>query len=296
MARFMTYKAPILIEEVTISIVLPSRSRPKRLKRLLESILVTTNDIEKIEVIVLLDSDDESNYTQRKFGKLNCSFLIGDPKRTMGTLNQECLSKATGQIIFFTNDDVIFRTTCWDTLLIRHISKIPDAIYLAYPNDLIKGPKLCTFPIMDRAFLLENLDIIPDCYRGSFIDLHIMDIFKAYRSGSRIIYIKDLICEHQHYRTDPILFDDTYKNRKRLGDDLRFIKLSSQRSYIVRRLEKKAPKLNSYQKNDTVFQLLTGSADLYWKLKLFSYMVARKAYKRLNIQSPFISKVKDYLE
>jgi glycosyltransferase involved in cell wall biosynthesis len=264
--------------------VLPSRGRPKRLKKLLESIIVTANDIKKIEVVILLDSDDESNYTQRKFGKLNCNFFIVDPRRTMGKLNRECLYKATGQIVFFVNDDAIFKTACWDMLLIEHISKIPDAIYLAYPNDLFKGPKLCTFPILDRQFLLENLDILPDCYRGSFIDLHIMDIFKAYRSGFRIIYLKDLILEHQHYRTNKTLFDDTYKNRDRVGDDLLFIELSSQRAQIVCRLEKVSPKANNYLKNNSVFQLLTSSADLYWKSKIFLYMVARKGYKWLNIR------------
>jgi glycosyltransferase involved in cell wall biosynthesis len=273
-----------LIKDITISVVLPSRGRPKRLKKLLESILETTNNLTTVEVIILLDSDDEFNYTQRQFGELNCKFFIGDPGRSMGALNRECLSKATGQVNFFTNDDVIFRTKDWDSLLVEHIYKIPDAIYLMYPNDLFKRKNLCTFPIMDREFLLENPDILPDCYQGSFIDLHIMDIFKAFRSGSRVTYLENLVCEHQHYRTGLALFDETYQKRIRLGDDVQFIKLSSQRVKIVSRLEKYPIKSTTYFRSDSVFQLLSGPAAFHWKLKLFLYMVARKGYKWITVR------------
>jgi hypothetical protein len=268
-----------LLKNITISVVLPSRSRPERLARLLASISSTTSDLNSIEVVVLLDADDAANYPRSKVGGLNLNFFVGEPGRTMGELNQDCVSKANGEIIFFTNDDVIFRTVGWDALLIREIGLVPDSIYLMYPNDLFKGPKLCTFPILSRRLLLENLDILPDSYLGAFMDLHIMDVFKAYRLGSRITYLKDLVCEHQHYRKDETLFDNTYEKRDRWGDDEQFIKLSSQRFEIVSRLEKLQPKSNNWLKEDSVFQLLTGSADVRWKIGLFFYMISRRLYK-----------------
>jgi hypothetical protein len=264
-------------------VVLPSRGRPARLDSLLASILSTVSDVARIEIVVLLDSDDCENYPRRNFGELKCNFFTGEPGRTMGQLNQDCTSRAQGDVIFFANDDVIFRTKGWDELLLNKVSLEPDSIYLMYPNDLFKGARLCTFPIMSRKFLLENLEILPKSYLGAFMDLHIMDIFKAYRLGSRISYLEEMICEHQHYRVHSKLLDETYKNRRRFGDDERFIQLSTQRAEIVSRLEKSPLSRAKFFGEDSIFQILLGQADIYWKLKLFVYMTARRVYKRATL-------------
>ena len=269
-----------MTEHVAISVVLPSRGRSERLYSLLESITETVSDLRGIEVVVLLDSDEDESYSRRDFGGLNCNFFTGEFGRTMGQLNQDCVSKAHGDVICFTNDDVIFRTSGWDEVLLNKVSLEPDSAYLMYPNDLFKGSRLCTFPIMNRKLLLENLDILPAAYLGAFMDLHIMDIFKAYHRGSRITYLEEMVCEHQHYRVDGKLLDDTYKKRRRFGDDERFIRLSTQRAEIVSRLEKVPLSRASFFGHDSIFQLLLGQAHSYWKLKLFVYMFARRVYKR----------------
>ncbi len=266
-------------DNIKISIVLPSRGRPERLSQLLESILSTSDDLSRIEVVVLLDDDDEMNYTRRTFGELNCHFFLGQPGRTMGQLNQECVSRANGEVIFFSNDDVIFRTSSWDTRLLREVSAQPSSIYLMYPNDIFKGPKLCTFPILNRELLLKYPEILPRQYLGAFMDLHIMDIFKAYYSGSSIKYLDKIVCEHVHYRTNTALLDTTYTQRDRFGDDGHFIELATERARIVSQLSGNIFKRQHCFKKNSVFQLLCGSASLRWKVKLFSYMLTRRAYK-----------------
>jgi hypothetical protein len=272
-----------LKEDIAISVVLPSRARPERLSDLLESISLTATDATKLEVVILLDDDDSVNYSQVKTYNIRCNFIVGNSGRTMGELNQECIFNAKGDVIFFSNDDVIFRTLGWDSIVSENISLMPDSRYIFYPNDLFKGSRLCTFPIMDRKFLLENLDIIPACYLGAFMDLHIMDIFQAYSGGSKIIYLPNVVCEHQHYRKDPKLLDDTYSKRDRWGDDLHFVRLSGSRANITSRLENITPEPKSFLKEDSVFQLLLGSASIRWKGKLFFYMLCRKLYKLLSI-------------
>tara|TARA_B100000686_G_scaffold354471_1_gene464942 strand:+ start:10957 stop:11796 length:840 start_codon:yes stop_codon:yes gene_type:complete len=269
-------------KNINISVVLPSRGRPERLDQLLESISLTATDLTKLEVVILLDKDDSINYSQIKTYNINCNFIVGNSGRTMGELNQDCVFHAKGDVIFFMNDDVIFRSLAWDIILLEKISLMLDSKYIMYPNDLFKGSKLCTFPIMDRKFLLKNLDIIPSNYLGSFMDLHIMDIFKAYSGGSRILYIPDIVCEHKHYRTDQSLLDDTYLKRDRFKDDLIFIQLSGSRANITSRLENIEPKTRITFKDDSVFQLLLGSASISWKLRIFLYMLCRKLYIRIQ--------------
>jgi hypothetical protein len=275
-----------LHNNIDISIVLPSRGRPERLNNLLDSISATTANLAKIEVVVLLDHDDEKNYLRRDFGILNFNFFLGEPGRSMGELNRDCVSKANGDTIFFTNDDVLFRTQGWDVLLMAEISRVSSPIYLMYPNDLLKGHKLCTFPIMDRKLLLEHPDMLPSIYSGAFMDLHIMDIFKAHDFGSAITYLGNLVCEHQHYRTDAALFDATYKNRDRFGDDERFIELAGIRSKVVSRLNGKTSESLLAREKTSVFRLLSGSASLHWRVKLFLYMLSRQVYRLILIRRP----------
>lgn len=270
-----------LSNDSVISIVLPSRGRPERLYKLLESIISTADDLTRIEVVVLLDHDDEKNYRRREFDGLNCNFFTGDPGRAMGDLNYDCVMRANGDVIFFSNDDAVFKTSKWDTLLLREISLLPSSIYLMYPNDMFKGEKLCTFPIMSRKLLLDYPEIVSRRYLGAFIDLHIMDIFKAYRLGSHIKYLNSIICEHQHYRTDITLIDATYTKRDRFGDDEHFIELAGERARIVSEFSDKMSKGPSWLKDNSIFQLLYGSASLGWKLKLFFYMMSRRTYRLL---------------
>ena len=266
---------------IKISIVLPSRGRPKRLYKLLESIVSTTNELAGIEVVVILDRDDEQNYLRRTFGELNCKFIIGEPRRSMGELNQDCVLKSNGETIFFSNDDVVFRTNDWDTLLLREISAWPNSVYLMYPNDMFKGRKLCTFPIMSRKLLKEYPEILPRKYLGAFMDLHIMDIFKAYQFGARIKYLNTLVCEHQHYRTNAEFFDATYKDRDRFGDDECFIALASERAEIVSRLNGEDFDRPVSPKACSILHLLRSSASFYWRIKLFAYMLSRRVYRLL---------------
>ncbi len=266
---------------LAISIVLPSRGRPERLYKLLESIISTADDLTRIEAVVLLDRDDEKNYHRREFGELSCNFFIGDPGRTMGDLNYDCVAKANGDVIFFSNDDAVFMTPKWDTLLLSEISALPSSIYLMYPNDMFKGEKLCTFPIMNRKLLVDYPEIISRRYLGAFIDMHIMDIFKAYLLGRHIKYLHSIVCEHQHYRTNNALIDATYTKRDRFGDDEHFIELAGERARIVSGFHGKTPKEPSWLKENSIFRLLYGSASLGWKLKLFFYMMARRTYRLL---------------
>jgi hypothetical protein len=241
----------------------------------------TTNELAGVEVVVLLDHDDEQNYLRRTFGELNCKFFVGEPGRSMGELNQDCVLKSNGEVIFFSNDDVVFRTNDWDTMLLREISAWPNSVYLMYPNDMFKGRKLCTFPIMSRKLLTAYPEILPQKYRGAFMDLHIMDIFKAYQFGAHIKYLNTLVCEHQHYRINAEFLDATYKDRDRFGDDECFIELASERAEIVSRLNGEELDRPVSSKASSILDLLCSSASFGWRIKLFVYMLSRRAYRLL---------------
>ena len=270
-----------MLSNFLISLLIPSRGRPGRLEDFLDSVYATTKKPNNIEIIIVLDDDDESKYVKRNIEGLHCKFLVTKKGKSMGELNRLCLISAKGTTVFFSNDDVIFKTFGWDELLLNKIHSLKKNNFLIYPNDHYKRKKLSTFPIMNRKFVLTYLELLPTIYKGSFMDLHIMDVFKAYDKGSHIYYMDNIVCEHRHYRLYPEFLDKTYKRRDRFGDDETFIRCARQRLKLVSKMEGVSLKEHRNLRQDSILYLLIGRASFSWKLKLFFYMIFRKIYKVL---------------
>ena len=98
------------------------------------------------------------------------------------------------------NDDVIVRTRGWDSAVYRAFARYADDLALVHVNDLLFGQRLCTFPILSRKSCLE-IGICPQCYRRYRIDDHIYDSYGllGYLGHSRLVYLKDVIFEHENY-------------------------------------------------------------------------------------------------
>ncbi|MGA2256524.1 MAG: glycosyltransferase, partial [Thermoguttaceae bacterium] len=143
--------------------------------------------------------DDRASHSITHEG-LAVKTLILPPGQTMGTLNRACLKASTGRYVVLINDDVIVRTPGWDTTIYRTFAGFGDDIALIHVNDMLFQERLCTFPILSRKACLET-GICPASYRRYRIDDHIYDTYYllAYLGHSRIIYLKDVVFEHENY-------------------------------------------------------------------------------------------------
>lgn len=277
-----------------ISLLVPSRGRPKLLQGMLESVFATADEPEAVEVAVYIDDDDEETLPL-DLSQFNVRRIVG-PRQSMGTLNASCFAHSTGDIVMLCNDDVVVRTQGWDTRILEVISQFPDQIYLLYPNDLFKGREVASFPILSRLTCDAAADPFPGEYRGAFIDYHIMDIFKRLEGWghSRTVYLDDVVFEHLHYRTGKTPFDKTYDQRDRFGDDHTFMALSSAREWAARRLktivEGEKPevieRLAEARPVGGWFVLLSlnilsqGSSPVMWRMRLFFWLWARFIYRK----------------
>jgi hypothetical protein len=219
-----------------ISLLLPTRGRPKLVERFLQSVVKQSAYPELTEVILCTDDDDVGSHGII-FSELELKQIVV-PRQNMGAYNALCLQHASGGITIAVNDDIIIRTEGWDEKVRALDARYPDGIYLGYCNDLFKGRKISTFPILSR----ETCDLLaepyPRIYKGAFIDIHLMDIFRRLenRGHDRIAYAEDIVFEHVHYRTNPEALDTTYSERSRFGDDLTFIALADTRRLEADRL------------------------------------------------------------
>lgn len=253
-----------------------------------------------IEVILYVDEEDVGSHGIA-FDEIALKLMIG-PRQTMGAYNTECLRQACGEITIAVNDDVIVRTKGWDEKVRELDARFADGVYLGYANDLFMGPKLCTFPILSRKTCSVLAEPYPEIYKGAFIDVHLMDIFRRLekRGYARICYAADIVFEHVHYRNNPDAWDATYSDRLRFGDDLTFIGLAD-----ARRLE--ADRLSAHMNGRTPETipspppvatepvslvgivplcarkfLLDSDLPLRWRTHLFVWMVARYYFSKLR--------------
>lgn len=219
-----------------ISLLLPTRGRSARVQRFLESVRDTAADLDLLEIVICADDDDPCSHNI-KFPPLLIKQIVV-PRQNMGAYNAICLEASQGEITIAVNDDMIIRTHGWDTRIREMDADFPDGIYLGYGNDLFKGSKLCTFPIMSRRLAELMVNPYPRDYRGAFIDTHLMDVFMRLRKhgAERFIYLEDVIFEHVHFRVDANAIDQTYLDRPRFADDAVFTGLIPQRRWQAARL------------------------------------------------------------
>ena len=276
-----------------ISIITPSRGRIDQLSNMMNSMLNCASYPGLIEFILYIDNDDRSNY--EVFNKK--AIIVKGVRTDMGMMNSLCIQKASGRIIILCNDDVIVRTKKWDDIVYENFKLYADNICLLYPNDLNKGLRSCTFPIFSKELFLRYPGAFPKRYKGSFIDLHIMDIFIQLKELgiNRIKYLDKVVFEHLHYTTGKSSLDKTYSDRGRFSDDDLFISYSDLRfnlsSKIANDINKKSlfkqiikskveiTKMNIFQfiKSNTVMFWYSNAPFLY-RSKLWIYMVSRRAY------------------
>jgi hypothetical protein len=222
--------------DYSVSVLLPTRGRPDSARRFMKSALDLASRPDQIEVVLCVDDDDPASHDLDQPG-LSVTRMIG-PRRSMGSYNSECLKASSGKVVLLANDDMVIRTRGWDGVIRDLDARFPDGVYLGYGNDLFKGARVCTFPILSRIACDIVGDPFPVEYQGAFIDTHLMDIFKRLeRIGeTRLVYLDHLILEHMHYRTGKSQKDKTYTDRNRFGDDEVFLRLRDRRSAAMHAL------------------------------------------------------------
>lgn len=276
-----------------LSLLMPTRGRPQLARRFLQSARDRARRPQLLEAVLYVDDDDEESKCIACSG-IDLVTIVG-PRASMGTYTAACLRRSSGEIIILVNDDVVIRTHGWDDEIRSLHERVTDEIYLAYPNDLFKADRVCTFPILSRRMCDLLGDPFPAEYQGAFIDYHLLDIFKRLqRCGlHRIVYLPQVVFEHMHYRAGKGEFDETYRNRPRFEDDSTFLALASTRSAAALTLSRAvraaksdaccaASEMSSVERPAVRrtrllrATLLDAELPLPWRLRLFAWFWARK--------------------
>ena len=139
-----------------ISVLLPTRGRREVLKSSLESLISKATDPENVELLLGIDDDDEGarEYIEQESAPMLREYRVECRANIFKPLGYENLhvyvntlaSNASGDWLFFWNDDGIMVTDGWDDVIRSYTGQFK----LLAPRDNHDGHPYAIFPIVPR--------------------------------------------------------------------------------------------------------------------------------------------------
>jgi hypothetical protein len=203
-----------------ISLLVPTRKRPERLRVMIDSVKRTANVMPQI--LCYLTPDDES-YNWADYAPTQ--FIVG-PRLTMSDLWNALIPYASGDIFMLCADDVIFRTPGWDVEVEKTFQAVPDKILLAFCDD--GGPSGKTFsslPFISRRWVEVVGYFTGPGFSADFSDTWPHDV--AHMIG-RKRFIPNVLIEHVHWLWGKAPKDQTY-----LENEQRYVKDRPDARYLA---------------------------------------------------------------
>ena len=131
-----------------ISLLVPTRKRPQRLRELINSVIETSFNPQEILCYV---ADDDDSYDPSVFPEAR---FVNGPRLIMSDLWNALLPHAKGDIYMLCADDVLFRTYGWDLVVEAAFEAVPDKILLAFGDDGSPSGKIfSTLPFVHKRWV-----------------------------------------------------------------------------------------------------------------------------------------------
>lgn len=155
-----------------ISVLLPTRGRPDKLKRSVQSLLDTCSSTEAIEIIVGIDEDDEPTKSLSFDYPVRAS--VEPREDTLGQKIDRLFKLAKGDIFIFWTDDMWMETQGWDSIARSAEKLFPDGIMFGYMDEPMHVG-FASNPIVNRKFT-ELAGYMPTVFPFWWIDTWLDEI------------------------------------------------------------------------------------------------------------------------
>ena len=115
------------VEKNKISLLLPTKERSNKFRRMMNSLDLTVYEKSRIEILILLDEDEKemnsyNDIIKNDFKDYDIKIFLKKID-THAKRNNFLASKSSGDIFFPINDDIIFITKSWDYFIDLEFSK-----------------------------------------------------------------------------------------------------------------------------------------------------------------------------
>jgi len=201
---------------VIFSILTPTRNRPEKCQRFIESIKRTTREHGRIELLFYIDNDDPSMGKYRKIEEVyTTDFLrikmFEGPAKSVSKSWNDIAAISNGDYLIMGNDDLVYDTVSWDQKLERHLVNLEDPYHMCWVNDDINGNRHCAFPIISKEWYKTVDYFTPGVFHFGYNDTWVYDVAK--RIG-RHKYFGDILVKHLHFSHNPSERDDTTERNR----------------------------------------------------------------------------------
>lgn len=205
------------------SIVVPTRGRPENMLRLLNSIIDTSYDIDNVEVIFRIDTNDEKsiefmNLATQTGLLIKTKFYVNSRNEFLSDLWQEGYELAVGKRVMMCGDDIVFETQNWDKIIVDSTPDPEYNYYYVYGRDGYKNKHGATHPFFSQAWINNLGYFVPCGYKWGRCDVHLQDVaeklIQLTGDAAFFQFRPDLMFRHVHPScTKDMHWDETYNDR-----------------------------------------------------------------------------------
>ncbi len=169
-----------------ISVLLPTRGRRDVLKSSLESLITKAKNPEKVELLLGIDEDDEGarEYIEKEIAPMLREHRVECRANVFKPLGYENLhvyvntlaGSATGDWLFFWNDDGVMVTDGWDEVIRGYTGQFK----LLAPRDNHDGHPYAIFPIVPRDWFMLVDHLSQNAQNDAWLShiAYMLDIFE----------------------------------------------------------------------------------------------------------------------
>lgn len=227
-----------------ISVLCPTRDRPRGLARLARSMAKTAGDPSRVELLCYVDSDDRRVEQYRavvKVAPLQLRLIVGAPIGVPASWNV-LAEAACGDVLLMANDDQLYVDYGWDLAIDRVAAQLApkhaDRVYCLYFDGGQYADGGCDFPIVSRAWYQALGYFSTEIFQQWQAERWIFDIAKRI---DRLFPVPGVFVDHLHYQDYKAPFDATYRRHrmtreKSFADQALFIRAGADREREAQRL------------------------------------------------------------
>lgn len=192
----------IILYNMKIAILVPTRERMNNRLTLLFSILTTVNNINNVNIYFGVDADDPSlPLIQKVSVAIPCLRIIEINNKGeflgLGKLWNILANESTEEIISMIGDDMVFKTQNWDLEIINEFQKMPkDKIQAIHCNDDCHGSKLAVNLFCHRQYVNVLGKFMREEFKINWVDQWLHQVFNCF---GRLKYRGDIMIEHRHW-------------------------------------------------------------------------------------------------
>ena len=196
------------------SLLIPTRERVELLHNLILSVVLTTNDITKVEILIAYDDDDvktEKFLTSTPW-IIKTRWFKFERKDSISEYFNELEKQAQGEFLFCLNDDAEFVTKNWDVIAYKQLQDflkiqksgavigiISDGTPISQDFLLENHANYCSFPIVSK----KSAQYLGWLFNPEYVSWGAdINLFKIHNAVRRACQIKGVNVIHHSPHTD----------------------------------------------------------------------------------------------